>query len=55
MLARLGLLGIRVDADRNADGPSERVVTSDDSAVPAWVVPTNEELEIARQTLAVLR
>ena len=55
VLARLGLLGIRVDADRNAGGPSERVVTADDSAVPAWVVPTNEELEIARQTLAVLR
>ena len=55
VLARLGLLGIRVDPDRNAGGPPERVVTSDDSAVPAWVVPTNEELEIARQTLAVLR
>ncbi|HOA58268.1 MAG TPA: acetate kinase [Dermatophilaceae bacterium] len=55
VLARLGMLGIRVDPDRNSGGPAERVVTSDDSAVPAWVVPTNEELEIARQTLAVLR
>ncbi len=55
VLARLGLLGIRLDPARNASGPPERVVTRDDSAVPAWVVPTNEELEIARQTLAVLR
>ncbi len=55
VLNRLGLLGMRVDPGRNEEGPAERVVTTQDSAVPAWVVPTNEELEIARQTVAVLR
>ena len=55
VLNRLGLLGMRVDPGRNEEGPAERVVTTQDSAVPAWVVPTNEELEIARQAVAVLR
>ena len=30
-----------------------RVISTDDSAVTVLVVPTNEELEIARQTLTV--
>lgn len=50
----LGLLGLELDADANAEGPRERRVTSDASRVPAWVVPTNEELEIARACLAVV-
>ncbi len=52
---RLGLLGIRLDLARNDAGAAERVISSDDSLVPVWVVPTAEELEIARQTMAVLR
>lgn len=43
-------LGIRLDAAANlADGP--RISTAD-SPVSVWVVPTNEELMIARHTLA---
>ena len=53
--ARLGLLGVRIDPARNEIGSGERLVTTDDSSVPVFVVPTDEELEIARQTLAVLR
>ena len=47
--------GVRVDQARNgapSDGP--RTVSGDDSAVAVLVVPTNEELEIAEQTLAVV-
>ena len=50
-------LGIELDADRNAgrgDGPP-RGVSTDGSEVAVLVVPTNEELEIARQALAVVR
>ncbi|MBK8469363.1 MAG: acetate kinase [Actinomycetales bacterium] len=53
VIGRLGLLGMRLDVARNDSGPPERVITSEDSAIPAWVVPTNEELEIARQTAAL--
>ena len=51
----LGLLGIEVDAGRNAEDASGcRVVSTDASPVPVLVVPTNEELSIARQVTALL-
>jgi acetate kinase len=51
----LGVLGLRLDASLNEeDGPPERRVSSGDSAAEVWVVPTDEEREIARETLEVL-
>lgn len=49
-LSGLDALGIRVDAKRN-DSPDRtaRVISAEDSRVTVLVVPTNEELEIARQ------
>ena len=45
-------LGIRLDAEANeAHGPG---ITTDDAEVSAWVIPTNEELMIARHTAAQL-
>ncbi|MFT3716668.1 MAG: acetate kinase [Gordonia sp. (in: high G+C Gram-positive bacteria)] len=47
--------GIVIDADRNAvRSPEPRVISTDDSAITVLVVPTNEELEIARQSAAVV-
>ena len=44
-------LGIRLDEDANArHGPC---ITSPASAVSAWVIPTDEELVIARHTRAL--
>ncbi|WP_419817237.1 acetate/propionate family kinase [Glaciibacter flavus] len=49
-------LGIELDEARNAERSREaRVISTDASRVTVVVVPTNEELEIARQTLAVTR
>jgi len=46
-------LGVRLDTAANrAGGPK---ISADDSAVPVWVIPTNEDLMIARHTWAVLR
>ncbi len=54
-LAGLEGLGIRIDSRRNEDASREiRRISADDSAVAVLVVPTNEELEIARQTLSVV-
>jgi acetate kinase len=47
---RLGFLGIQVDPDRNATGEGARVISPDGAPVAVLVVPTDEELEIARQT-----
>ncbi|CAG7844685.1 Acetate kinase [Pseudoclavibacter triregionum] len=49
-----GVFGIRLDAARNEErSPEARRISADDSKIDVLVVPTNEELEIARQTLEV--
>jgi acetate kinase len=49
--AGLERFGIRIDAARNAQaGAGVREIQAADSPVSVLVVPTNEELEIARQT-----
>ena len=54
-LSGLGALGIEVDQDRNAAPErGERIVSASTSRVAVCVVPTDEELEIATQTRAVL-
>ena len=53
-LAGLEFLGIRIDDDRNElSSRAERRISPDGAPVEVLVIPTNEELEIARQTLAV--
>lgn len=48
-------LGIRLDPARNAAASREpRTISTDGSAVRVMVVPTNEELAIARATVAVI-
>jgi acetate kinase len=55
-LATLGFAGIEIDPGRNAArGRGIRVISADSSRVSVLVVPTNEELEIARQTLDAAR
>ncbi|QAY58808.1 acetate kinase [Microbacterium protaetiae] len=55
-LSTLGFAGVQIDAERNeAADRGIRVISTDDSAVTVLVVPTNEELEIARQTLVAAR
>jgi acetate kinase len=48
-------LGISVDSARNAaQSSAERYISPDGSPVAVLVIPTNEELEIARQTVAAI-
>jgi acetate kinase len=55
VLTGLGVLGVELDPLANVEGERERLVTTASSRVAAYVVPTDEELEIARACLAVLR
>ena len=41
--------GVRLDSDRNLAARGEARISADDSRVEVWVVPTNEELVVARQ------
>ncbi len=52
-LAGLERLGIVVDPERNeASGGGDRRISADDSQVEVLVIPTNEELAIARAAVA---
>ncbi|MFD1715738.1 acetate/propionate family kinase [Amnibacterium flavum] len=54
-LAGLAGLGIAVDDELNTAGTrGARRISPDDTPVAVLVIPTDEELEIARQTVAVL-
>lgn len=46
----LAAIGIKLDVEANAARGDERKISTDDSAAQVWVVPTNEELAIARET-----
>ena len=55
-LETLGFAGVEIDPVRNeAQERGIRIISTDASAVTVLVVPTDEELEIARQTLGVAR
>jgi acetate kinase len=52
---RLWGLGVRLDAERNKIRGQALVISRDSSAVKLLVMPTNEELMIARESLRVLK
>jgi len=53
--AGLGFLGVEVDAERNAVRSDEaRVISPDGAPVAVLVVPTDEELAIAQDTVSLL-
>ena len=54
ILKRLGALGIKVDKKANAKRGETIVISTKDSKIPVVVIPTNEELMIARDTVKVL-
>jgi len=48
-------MGLKIDADLNAQASrKDAKFSAADSKVEAWVLPTNEELMIARDTKAVV-
>lgn len=51
----LGYMGIKIDAEANAQRGEDKVISTDDSKVKVVVIPTNEELAIARETLALVK
>jgi len=54
-LTGLEHMGIRIDRERNdASEQGIRRISADDAEVAVLVIPTNEELEIARQTLQTI-
>ena len=56
IVKRLGALGVKLDkkANKAIFGGKSGVISTKDSKIPVIVIPTNEELMIARETKAVL-
>ena len=54
VLEGMEYMGVKVDAARN-DTRSEARISADDSKVDVWVIPTNEELLIARDTVEIAK
>lgn len=47
-------MGIRLDEEENNKRGDDRYISTPDSSVKVMVIPTNEELRIARETLALV-
>lgn len=54
ILSYLEFLGIKVDEEQNGIRGKETIISTADSKVKALVIPTNEELAICRETVALL-
>ena len=54
IIDKLAVLGIKLDEEANNVRGVEQKITTDDSLVPAYIIPTDEELMIARDTYSLL-
>ena len=50
----LAVLGIKLDEDKNNIRGSLQKISANDSSIPVYVIPTDEELMIARDTLNLI-
>ncbi len=51
---RFNYMGIEIDDAANANKGKELLISTADSKIPVYVIPTNEELAIARETVALV-
>ncbi len=51
----LGYLGVKIDDEANNVRSQKRIISAPDSKVKVMLIPTNEELAIARETLALVK
>ena len=51
----LGYLGVKIDEEANSKRGEEMLISTPDSKVQVWVIPTNEELMIAQDTAALVK
>ena len=47
-------LGIKIDAERNNVRGEDKLISAYDSSIKVLVIPTNEELMIAKDTLELV-
>ena len=52
---KLGFMGVNLDLDKNNIRGEERVVSTEDSSIKVYLIPTNEELMIAKETEKLIK
>ncbi|MGL4570973.1 MAG: acetate/propionate family kinase [Clostridium sp.] len=55
VLEGLEFLGVELDKEKNSKVPEVQEISKDGSRVKAYVIPTNEELMIAKETLELIK
>ena len=55
IIDKLSVLGIKLSDERNNVRGKETLISSDDSSIPVWVIPTDEELMIAKDTYKFIK
>lgn len=53
ILEKIASLGVKLDEERNDFRGEFRLISTDDSKIPVYVVPTDEEMEIALETYEI--
>ena len=51
---KLAFLGVKIDEEKNAVRGEEIEISTPDSTIKVYIIPTNEELVIARDTLDIV-
>ena len=52
---KLGFMGVNLDLDKNNIRGEERVISTEDSSIKVYLIPTNEELMIAKETEKLIK
>lgn len=52
---KLSFLGVKIDKERNNVRGEARLISADDSSIKVFLIPTNEELMIARETMRLTK
>ena len=55
VIDKLNVLGIKLDEEKNKIRGKETLISSNDSTIKVYVIPTNEELMIAEDTYSLIK
>ena len=53
-MSYFGYMGVKIDEENNKKRSEEVMISTPDSKVKVYIIPTNEELAIARETVALI-
>ena len=54
VIEKLAILGIKLDEEKNNVRGKEQLITTSDSSIPVYIIPTDEEVMIARDTYKLI-